>query len=176
MMKSKFWSKLETQFLTEHYNKLSTNDLCIQLKRNPGSIHQKASKLKLSRKIGQINPSFMHKYTTYKNGAYQRDYTFDLSIEDFIQIIIQKCYYCGEAPKEFNMYNGEKYKNYSEEKIKLATVEINGVDRLDNFIGYSSTNCVPCCETCNRMKLESTEREFLKKVNQINTFRNLDGK
>lgn len=59
------------------------------------------------------------------------------------QILDNKCYYCG-------VING-----------KL------GCDRLDNSKGHIKTNVVPCCELCNKTRLDnytSKEMKFLGKV------------
>jgi 5-methylcytosine-specific restriction endonuclease McrA len=31
---------------------------------------------------------------------------------------------------------------------------VQGIDRVDNSIGYTPDNCVPCCTQCNRIKLD----------------------
>ena len=31
--------------------------------------------------------------------------------------------------------------------------KLNGVDRVDSAVGYSESNCVSCCATCNMMKI-----------------------
>jgi hypothetical protein len=36
----------------------------------------------------------------------------------------------------------------------------NGVDRIDNSIGYTKENCVPCCTICNWAKSNRGVDEF----------------
>ena len=43
----------------------------------------------------------------------------------------------------------------------------NGIDRLDNKLGYEEENCVPCCYLCNRMKWSITEKDFLAQISKI---------
>lgn len=43
----------------------------------------------------------------------------------------------------------------------------NGVDRINSTDGYSISNCVPCCETCNKMKLDYDQHDFLEHVKKI---------
>ena len=45
--------------------------------------------------------------------------------------------------------------------------ETNGIDRFDNQFGYESTNSVPCCEQCNKIKRDLSGQDFL---NLINTY------
>lgn len=68
-------------------------------------------------------------YQSYKRGAKRRNYIFELTQSDFEKLIKSPCYYCGEAPKKYN-----------------------GIDRFNSQLGYTISNCVPCCEQCNFMK------------------------
>lgn len=72
-----------------------------------------------------------NKYNYYKKNAKRRNYSFELSKEQFYNLISQPCYYCGE-----NLQSSR------------------GIDRVDSKKGYFLENCVPCCEVCNRMKLD----------------------
>ena len=78
--------------------------------------------------------SLSARYKKYQVGAKERNLIFDLSMEEFKKITQQPCLYCGEFSGE---HNGIKY---------------NGVDRIDSSDGYTTLNCIPCCEMCNRMK------------------------
>jgi len=44
---------------------------------------------------------------------------------------------------------------------------VNGIDRKVNFVGYQSNNCVPCCASCNYMKQDMNEKDFLNKIDRI---------
>ena len=44
---------------------------------------------------------------------------------------------------------------------------VNGIDRIDSNIGYIKENCVSCCWTCNKMKNNFSQKEFLEKINKI---------
>jgi len=81
--------------------------------------------------------------STLRN-AKKRSLVFELTLEDFIQFFWEKpCHYCGE------------------------TNECSGVDRVDNSLGYTLVNSVPCCKTCNLMKYHYTADTFLSKCRQI---------
>jgi hypothetical protein len=36
----------------------------------------------------------------------------------------------------------------------------NGIDRLDNALGYTTANSVPCCKPCNQAKNDRSVDEF----------------
>ena len=43
----------------------------------------------------------------------------------------------------------------------------NGIDRKNNFLGYTLENIVPCCEKCNRAKHIMNLTEFKKWVYSV---------
>ncbi len=69
-------------------------------------------------------------YLIYINNAIKRDHIITLQFEEFCELVVKPCHYCGE----------------------INSGEVNGIDRINNDIGYTSENCAPCCEICNRMK------------------------
>jgi hypothetical protein len=81
----------------------------------------------------------------YKWGARRRNLEWDISDEEFFDIIHQKCVYCDSSP----------------------THRFNGVDRRDNLKGYVSGNVVPCCKKCNTAKADYTPEEFLAWIAQV---------
>lgn len=109
-----------------------------------------------------------------QNNAKQRGHCFELTKEQFKEIICKHCYYCGDSPRDFNAHlkkNGE-LKNLntnpvSVEASKRAWIKANTVDRLDSDIGYIKNNCVPACINCNYMKRTLKENDFLFHVYKI---------
>lgn len=97
----------------------------------------------------------------YIRAAKKRNYSFDLSFDQFKLLILQNCYYCNASPSNVKKMNGR-------------TLIYNGIDRLDNTKGYYSLNTVSCCGTCNMMKNAQSFQSFLKKVKQINQHLNLE--
>jgi hypothetical protein len=86
-------------------------------------------------------------WANYIESAKKRDIPFNLSKEQFKELTSSRCYYCGCLPK---MIKFRKYKN--KENYNWGDYQFNGIDRIDNNLGYIKGNCVPCCRTCNRGK------------------------
>lgn len=84
-----------------------------------------------------------NRYNIYKKNAIKRNIDFQLTKEDFYTITSQPCYYCGDL------------KNY------------NGIDRIESNKGYYKNNCVPCCEYCNKMKLDYSIDFWLNHMKKI---------
>lgn len=105
-------------------------------------------KLNLEANLNQLYNEYF--YRTRKNKI-----EFTLTKYEFKDIVTQNCFYCDELP---NQITGDRHG----EKIIH-----HGIDRIDSSIGYTIENSRPCCEQCNRMKLDYTEKEFLTKVKKI---------
>ena len=90
--------------------------------------------------------------TLIKNKQYKREFT--LTLEDVTKLITQNCYYCNSGPLP--------YQNSSN-----LLLQYNGIDRVDNSIGYVIENCVTCCKQCNYAKRAQTKEEFLSWVKRI---------
>ena len=86
------------------------------------------------------------RYKSYVNAAKNKDRQFSLSIEDFTILQSKECFYCGTIS--------------SEECV-------NGIDRINNKIGYTLENCVSCCSMCNYMKRGFDVELFLKQIKKI---------
>lgn len=97
----------------------------------------------------------------YQRSAKQRGYGWELTPAQSRELTSSNCYYCGAAPELIS--TAAKTKTNAEKH----GYRYNGIDRLDNTIGYTPANCVPCCEFCNRAKLDNTLETFLEKVRQI---------
>jgi len=92
----------------------------------------------------------------YKRAARKRNLEFDLSKEEFKEIVTQNCFYCGIEPQE-----RKPQKSYN------GSMKMHGVDRKDNEIGYTIKNSVSCCSTCNFMKLKMTIDDFVNHIKRI---------
>ena len=91
----------------------------------------------------------------YKHSAKQRRLVYELS-ENFLFVSVKSnCHYCGKPPNKSHR--------------KCDTFLYNGLDRVDNSIGYIASNVVPCCYTCNKMKGVLTKEDFMEHLNSIFT-------
>ena len=82
-------------------------------------------------------------FRQYAYKAKQRSLTFSLTLQEFETLVNSSCHYCGEWPS-------------------------NGIDRVDNRIGYTSRNpCVPCCMECNFMKRNMLAHRFIYRAERI---------
>lgn len=86
--------------------------------------------------------------------AKKRSKTCLIDFDDFKKIIIKDCYYCNEPPKLLKW----------EKKFEIF---VNGIDRLNNNIGYELHNCVPCCAICNTMKMCLNVDDFYSHIKKI---------
>ena len=80
---------------------------------------------------------FIRVYRRYKSTKR----TFSLSEDQFKHLVQQNCYYCGESPRMIS-----KGRKGSPDFV------YNGLDRLDNSLGYTIDNVVPCCKRDNKLK------------------------
>ena len=77
-------------------------------------------------------------YGQYRCNAERDGKDFTLTEEEFSNLAIQPCFYCGRIPTTFN-----------------------GVDRKCSSIGYLIENCAACCKKCNYMKGSQTVEDFI---------------
>jgi len=100
---------------------------------------------------------------SYITSSRDRNLKFELSIEDLHKIFKMNCAYCGIEPKQIK-YGSNVTNLNDKEHCKYI---YNGIDRVDNKLGYTKDNSVPCCQVCNKMKLELGFDEFLDHINKI---------
>lgn len=120
--------------------------------------------LDLERKrIEKGKASFNRVLGTYKNGAKNRGIFFGLDEQQFRKLTSDFCYYCGSKPRQIPEDNANRNGIYV----------YNGIDRINNDLGYVIDNCVSCCKVCNRAKLNMGQQEFLSWINGLVVYRNL---
>lgn len=83
-------------------------------------------------------------FNSYRSKARQRHIEFSLTKEEFLSLILSPCHYC-------------------------MSVNVVGVGRRNNGIGYTLSNSVPCCHICKCAKNQITEEEFLEYISNIRT-------
>lgn len=93
--------------------------------------HKNPDKVKEQQIIAATIPE--RKIKTILNSANYRNISFDKNdIEILKNMLVQECAYCGFQPSDIE--------------------NLNGLDRVDSNLGYSASNTVSCCATCNAMK------------------------
>jgi hypothetical protein len=97
----------------------------------------------------KINSNEEYLFKQYMGGATRRNLVFELDIKNFSKIIKLNCFYCGSPPFKKIQYG------------KNPACLYNGIDRLDNSIGYLLSNCVSCCTICNKAKLDLSLQNFI---------------
>lgn len=117
-------------------------------------------------KIRRIRP-YEGLYNSMVNNTARRKrpVSMELTYEGFLEFIRtgSQCHYCHDKVTwtEYNK-GGKGNCGYN-------------LDRIDNNQGYSVTNCLVCCGTCNNMKGTMGYHEFLAKVQVIYNRRHVNG-
>jgi len=85
-------------------------------------------------------------YSMYKYCAEKRNYTFEITLEEYDKLITENCYICGKPSDETHK---------------------NGLDRFDNDVGYTIANVNACCGQCNFMKKNIEYDVFMYQLQKI---------
>jgi hypothetical protein len=92
-------------------------------------------------------------YNCYKkHSAGSRNLEWAIDRPTFEKLCKSPCHYCGIE---------------NSVSTKVGQLRRNGIDRVDNSIGYIVSNCVPCCKLCGIMKLDHSLEDFLEKIKDI---------
>ena len=102
-------------------------------------------------------------YNAYRYHARCRRKSFSLSMEDFRRLTSSLCAYCGSPPAQVNKLSKPSNGDYV----------YNGLDRVDNTVGYEKENVVSCCGCCNRAKKNMLEKDFTAWLDRVVEFRSL---
>lgn len=85
----------------------------------------------------------------YMRHAKRRGHEWSLSREEVVRLITGDCFYCGSPPLNIKVH-----------KNTVTPLSYNGIDRVDNALGYATGNVVTCCRVCNRAKETMLVSEF----------------
>lgn len=80
----------------------------------------------------------------YRAGAEGRNFSWNLTMEQFAYLISLNCAYCDRVPS--GRYGAFRY---------------TGIDRMDNKAGYEPFNVSPCCWPCNKSKKETKSEDYI---------------
>jgi len=103
--------------------------------------------------------AFNKLFSEYKRNAFKKSHTFNLTEEEFREIVNKNCFYCGCTPNT-------TYKSRKDRYI------YNGIDRVNNAKGYILGNIVSCCSACNHAKNTMSKEDFLSWIKRV--YKNLE--
>jgi hypothetical protein len=88
----------------------------------------------------------------YRRQAKKRGKEWLLTEQECLDLFAGNCFYCGEPPlQEFTT---------GVPKTFTGVFLYNGIDRVNNELGYKPGNVVSCCGVCNRVKGSMTKDDF----------------
>ena len=102
-----------------------------------------------SLRIAEGQAAFNCLYSMYTHSAKHRNLEFSISKDNFRTLTSSKCFYCDLPPEQ-----------KLERQGMHGCYVYNGIDRIDNDIGYLAENCVACCGQCNRAKNTLSRVDF----------------
>lgn len=95
---------------------------------------------------------------SYRISAKNRNLQFLLSKDTFRELTKTNCFYCGANPSAIRR---------AQKQTLNGEYVYNGIDRVDNSIGYVDGNVVACCKNCNYAKRQMGIGEFLTHIKRI---------
>jgi len=87
-------------------------------------------------------------YLSYVKRSRERKLDWEIGKEEFSRITKKNCNYCGIKPNQVQKFG------------KNSRYVYNGIDRVDNTLGYTTENVVACCKICNFAKRTLSVDEF----------------
>lgn len=103
-------------------------------------------------------------FRRYRDSAKRRDLIFDLSLSEFEGLVKAPCYLCGAEPQPKALCRAKYYHK---------EILFNGIDRINNKLGYTLENTRPCCTRCNKMKLDLSYSEFIEHLKKVLVYQGL---
>lgn len=94
----------------------------------------------------------------YRNNIIRRSQflqkSYDISFEEFMILSLSKCNYCGSQGTETAKSRASKA------TLSGGALKLNGIDRINNSLGYIEGNVATCCKMCNISKGDMSYDEF----------------
>lgn len=125
----------KTKFIIDFYTNTSLTETCKQCTATAKSIES-----------GLWGPKAL--YTRAKAVAKQRKKPFLISLDEYVTVISQPCYYCN------GLLNDGKNRGI-------------GLDRKDNSKGYENNNILSSCGFCNNLRGDRLSIDEMKKVAEL---------
>lgn len=134
--------------------KTGASKSCGCLHAEQAAINMKCNQVQNRLASGEAN--FNDLLSRYRRGAKERDLSFDLTIKEFRELTSAECFYCGTEPSQI-----------AHKTNTFGSYLYNGIDRVDNTIGYNISNCVSCCQMCNEWKRAYSKAQFFSHIERI---------
>jgi len=113
------------------------------------------------RRLAYGEAAFNDLLYNYKDSARKRGLSFELTDVQFRYLTSQKCSYCGCLPSKechyVNKLGGQYFGSYI----------YNGIDRINNDMGYLWGNCKTACYRCNKSKLGRNHDDFINMIKNV---------
>jgi len=142
--------------LGKHHSKETKDKMSVSHKEQWNRPGYRERVRKIMKKVGEKmrlphgESNFNFIYGSYKYAAKKRGLDWQLSKGEFRLLTSGDCWYCGATPSNTHSRSRREYGQYP----------YNGIDRIDNKVGYIYDNCVACCKQCNYAKGVMTITEF----------------
>lgn len=107
------------------------------------------AKRKYDKKFSSLESGLL---SNYVNGCLRRGVDWKISYEYAVDLMRSPCFYCGEFTKRAN---------------KKESALLNGIDRVNNDLGYETGNVVSCCAVCNHAKHITPKEDFFSWIKRI---------
>lgn len=128
--------------------------------RSCGCLHIEAAAKTGSKSKGKykVTPEWLKAKKVIRS-ANKSGHEWDLTMENVIELVMSRCYYCNAEPGTF-VHKDNKGSNRDSGRF-------NGIDRIDNNSGYLQDNVVSCCWWCNRMKGSLAVTDFVSHCKRV---------
>lgn len=116
-----------------------------KIKKKKGkSIETEAEQIRLLKRL----------WSKKKASSKHRGISISLTYEQFVELSLSPCGYCGGEPSNLLVYGG-------------LELPYNGIDRLNSQKAYDWDNCIPCCRFCNSLKGPMPDKYWLDFINDV---------
>ena len=129
--------------------------------------HNKQKKTIRTKRTSQES-AFYYLFLGLRKNAAKRKKTWSLTEADVKTLVTSNCIYCGQVPSL--VCNPIKWHGLSQKTTEGAVITRNGIDRVDSALGYEPGNVVPCCEDCNKSKLDGSREKFFAWLDKLARF------
>lgn len=145
--RAEYWRRARQRYIE--------NDLEGYLRKNAENAKRwrSANPEKYRENLLKMKKSVTAQWGAYQRSATQKNILWELSFDEFENLVHTPCYYCGE-------FNPDK--------------ELNGVGRKNTIDSYNTENCFACCQMCIAITgITMDKTTFLKRVKHILCFQKI---